>query len=509
MKKSSKQVCPRRTAGILVHPTSFPGPYGIGDLGPFAYRFIDFLKQAGMKLWQVLPLGPTGSEGSPYQSYSSFAGQPLLISPEKCADYGLLTQSDLDQFHPVEGSRVDYANISACKEPLYQKAFQNFLVHLEEDTELSKEFKLFKRRQKDWLLDYSLFMALKKHFDGKSWHKWPKEIRRPEEKTKKRWRKELAEEITYQEFLQFIFYKQWSELREYANSQGIFIIGDIPIFVSDDSADIWANPELFYVTKDGFPTVVSGVPPDYFSATGQLWGNPLYKWPVHKALGYTWWIGRIKAQLALYDYLRIDHFRAFQDYWSIPAKAESALEGKWKPGPRDDFFFALKEALGENLPIIAEDLGIITDEVRALKERVGLPGMKVLQFAFDGNPHNDYLPHSFSSPDCVCYSGTHDNNTTLGWYHEADEKTKDLVRCYMNTDGVLIHWDFIRTCFGTVADKAIVPIQDIFGQDEHHRMNIPGVALGNWGYRFKESDLTHELSDKLLFTARLYGRTTE
>lgn len=421
-------------------------------------------------------------------------------------EYGLLEQTDLDNFYPIPCDRVDYSNILACKEPFFKKAFLAFLKMQEEGAPLAAEFKSFKRKQNYWLADYSLFMALKKNFDGKSWHKWPKPLRRPDNKLKNQWRKKLSTEVLYEEFLQFLFYKQWFELKEYANELGIAIIGDIPIFVSDDSADVWASPELFYLNKEGFPTVVSGVPPDYFSATGQLWGNPLYKWPAHKATDYAWWISRIKAQLALCDYLRIDHFRAFQDYWSIPAKAETALEGRWKPGPREDFFNALKNALGDNLPIIAEDLGIITDEVRTLRDKMGLPGMKILQFAFDGDPHNDYLPHSFPGPNCICYSGTHDNNTTMGWYKESDEKTRNEVRCYMNTDGNQIHWDFIRTCFATVAEKAIVPIQDIFGQDENHRMNVPGTASGNWGYRFSEELLTEELSSRLHFVTKLCGR---
>jgi 4-alpha-glucanotransferase len=506
MKKTIAKTLPKRQSGVLVHPTSFPGPYGIGDLGPAAYRFLDFLKKSGQTLWQVLPLGPTGAEGSPYQSYSSFAGQPLLISPEKCLEYGLLSQEDLDVFYPVAGERVDYSNIWACKEPFFKKAFDAFLKLQGEKSPIIKEFQTFLTKQSDWLSDYSLFMALKKHHDGKSWHEWPKSLRRPTAKTKERWSKKLETEILYEEFLQFLFYKQWFELKEYANENGISIIGDIPIFVSDDSADVWASPELFYVTRDGFPTVVSGVPPDYFSETGQLWGNPLYKWSAHKSTDYQWWIKRIQAQLSLCDYLRIDHFRAFQDYWSIPADSDTALDGQWKPGPRGDFFAAVKKALGDDLPIIAEDLGIITDEVRALRDEVGLPGMKILQFAFDGDPHNDYLPHSFQTTNCVCYSGTHDNNTTVGWYKEADEKTKDTVRCYMNTDGCQIHWDFIRTCFGSIADKAIVPIQDLFGQDETYRMNVPGVASGNWGYRFQEELLTEELSSRLLAVTKLYGR---
>lgn len=496
----------KRQAGILVHPTSFPGPYGIGDLGPAAYRFLDFLKEAGQTLWQVLPLGPTGQEGSPYQSYSSFAGQTLLISPEKCLEYGLLTQKDLDNFYPVQGDRVDYQNILACKEPLYRKAFSAFTSFFGQDSSLSKEFKAFKEEQDFWLSDYSLFMSLKKYFNNESWHHWPKELLCPTQKVKKHWRSLLAQEIAYEEFLQFLFFKQWFELKEYANENDISIIGDIPIFVSDDSADVWASPELFYLTKEGFPTVVSGVPPDYFSATGQLWGNPLYRWPAHKKTGYAWWISRIKAQLRLCDYLRIDHFRAFQDYWSIPASSTTALDGEWKPGPREEFFDAVKKALGEDLPIIAEDLGIITDEVRDLRDTVGLPGMKILQFAFDGDPHNDYLPHSFDTTNCICYTGTHDNDTTVGWYQTADEASKDRVRCYMNTDGSQIHWDFIRTCYGSIAQKAIVPIQDIFGQDSSFRMNVPGVPDGNWGYRFSQDLLTSDLSSRLLTLVQRYGR---
>lgn len=507
-KKKTKQTVPVRQSGVLLHPTSFPGPFGIGDLGPEAYAFIDFLKKAGQTLWQILPLGPTGSEGSPYSSYSSFAGQPLLISPEKLNEYGLITQTDLDMFYPVPEDRVDYSNILACKEPFYKKAFKSFR-HLEKDSPLYEEFLTFKKTEGYWLDDYSLFMSLKKHFNGASWHKWPKSTRRPDEKTKIKWREKLADAILYEEFLQFIFYKQWFELKAYANKNGVSIIGDIPIFVSDDSSDVWASPELFYVTKDGFPTVVSGVPPDYFSKTGQLWGNPLYKWPVHKETGFAWWISRIKAQLALCDILRIDHFRAFQDYWSIPAKAETALEGKWKPGPRKDFFDAVKAALGDDLPIIAEDLGIITDEVVALRDYANLPGMKILQFAFNGDPGNAYLPYNITNPNSVCYTGTHDNTTIVGWYKESSEKTKDMIRRFLNTNGDQIHWDMIRACFGSISYKAIVPMQDLLGQDETYRMNIPGIAEGNWGYRYQKHLLTDGLATHLLSVTKLFGRYQE
>ena len=504
MSKTDKKTVPVRQSGVLVHPTSFPGPYGIGDLGPEAYNFIDFLEKAGQTLWQILPLGPT--DGSPYSAFSSFAGQTLLISPDKLLEYGLLLQADLDMFRPVKGDRVDYSIILACKKPFFKKAFKAFQLHIKEKSPLYEEFLEFKKEQDFWLADYSLFTALKEHFNGDCWHNWPLEVRRPKAAAKKKWRKELADQILYIEFLQFIFYKQWFELKTYANERGISIIGDIPIFVSDDSADVWASPKLFYVTEDGFPTVVSGVPPDYFSKTGQLWGNPLYKWPAHKKTDYAWWISRIKAQLSLCDILRIDHFRAFQDYWSIPADAETALEGHWEPGPREPFFDAVKAALGEDLPIIAEDLGIITEGVVALREYTGLPGMKVLQFAFDGNPGNVHLPYNTTTSNCVAYTGTHDNNTTVGWYKEADEKTKDVVRRFMNTNGNQIHWDFVRTCFGSPALKAIVPMQDILGQDETFRMNVPGVAEGNWGYRYKKEDLTDDLAKYLLSITKLYGR---
>ena len=504
MSKTDKKTVPVRQSGVLVHPTSFPGPYGIGDLGPEAYNFIDFLVKAGQTLWQILPLGPT--DGSPYSAFSSFAGQTLLISPDKLLEYGLLKQADLDMFRPVKGDRVDYSIILACKKPFFKKAFAAFQLHIKEKSPLYEEFVEFKKEQDFWLADYSLFTALKEHFNGDCWHNWPLEVRRPKAAAKKKWRKELAEQILYIEFLQFIFYKQWFELKAYANKNGISIIGDIPIFVSDDSADVWASPKLFYVTEDGFPTVVSGVPPDYFSKTGQLWGNPLYKWPAHKRTGYAWWISRIKAQLSLCDILRIDHFRAFQDYWSIPADAETALEGHWEPGPREGFFDALKEALGDDLPIIAEDLGLITEGVVALRDYTGLPGMKVLQFAFDGNPGNVHLPYNTTTANCVAYTGTHDNNTTVGWYKEADEKTKDVVRRFMNTNGNQIHWDFIRTCFGSPALKAVVPMQDLLGQDETFRMNVPGVAKGNWGYRYQKEDLTDGLAKYLLSITKLYGR---
>lgn len=548
--KPTEKFRPKRMSGILVHPTSFPSPYGIGDLGPGAYEFIEFLKKSGQHLWQVLPLGPTGYEGSPYQPFSSFAGQPLLISPEKLVEEGLLTKEEAkpEELKEDEESkkasdssidRVDYPTVEKTKEKYLRKAFIHFqekLAEIEntepemkeqleensnpesiaktseemenmEDTKLSlkEEYEQFLEKNAFWVDDYALFMAIKKENEGVAVQEWKPSQRHPNEKQKKALREKLIDEVNYQLFIQFIFFKQWHELKKFANDNGIYIIGDIPIYVSGDSSDVWSHPELFHVKKDLKPTLVAGVPPDYFSATGQLWGNPLYKWKVHKKTNFEWWISRIKCQLQLCDYLRIDHFRGFQDYWEVKASAETAIDGRWVPGPRDDFFIALQDALGKDLPIIAEDLGIITDSVRELRDRFELPGMKVLQFGFENIYDNDFMPYHHPA-NSVCYTGTHDNDTTVGWYQKAAPACQDKVRRYMNTDGSSIHWDFIRTCFGSPANMAIVPIQDIFGQGSEFRMNVPGVALGNWGYRFQSEQLNDGLADYVKQLSILYGR---
>lgn len=535
--KPTEKIRPRRMSGILVHPTSFPSPYGIGDLGPGAYEFIEFLKKSGQHLWQVLPLGPTGYEGSPYQSFSSFAGQPLLISPEKLVEEGLLTKEEAkpdEEYITGEKSvieRVDYPTVEKTKEKYLRTAFLHFQEKLTEEEEeseettktksdkkntdseeieetklsLKEEYEQFLEQNAFWIDDYALFMAIKKENEGAGVQFWKPSQKRPNDKQKKALREKLIDEVNYQLFIQFIFFKQWHELKKFANDNGIYIIGDIPIYVSGDSSDVWSHPELFHVKKDLTATLVAGVPPDYFSATGQLWGNPLYKWKVHKKTDFAWWISRIKCQLQLCDYLRIDHFRAFQDYWEVKASAETAIDGRWVPGPRDDFFIALQNALGKDLPIIAEDLGIITDSVRELRDRFELPGMKILQFGFENINDNDFMPYNHPA-NSVCYTGTHDNDTTVGWYQKVAPICQDKVRRYMNTDGSSIHWDFIRTCFGSPANMAIVPIQDIFGQGSDFRMNVPGVALGNWGYRFKSEQLNDGLADYVKQLSILYGR---
>ena len=498
-----KTLSTRRLSGILMHPTSLPGIYGIGDLGPESYAFIDFLKKAGQHIWQTLPLGPTGEFNCPYQCFSSFAGQPLLISPDLLRRDGLLTEEDLKDVPEFPEEKVDYKAVRTYKYALYEKAYRAF-CQLEDDHELPALFEAF-CQETEWLDDYAMFMAIKDSKDGANWLEWEKKYRKPTKTQRTSIAKELKEEIRYQKFLQWVFFKQWSELRAYANANEILLIGDIPIFVSPDSADVWAEPKMFQVTADGYPKVVAGVPPDYFSETGQLWGNPLYNWNYHKKTGYSWWMKRIKAQLALSDIIRIDHFRGLESYWEVPADAETALEGKWKPGPKDAFFETIQETFGKDLPIIAEDLGIITDDVRALRDRFQLPGMNILQFAFEGD-NSAYLPYN-QIANSVCYTGTHDNNTTVGWYEAAPEKVRDKVRRYMNTDGSSIHWDFIRTCFGCPARIAIVPIQDVFGQGEEYRMNIPGVAEDNWAYRARKELFEQDwICDYLNIVTRLYGR---
>ena len=502
MKKATKTLFDKRLSGILMHPTSLPGPYGIGDLGPESYAFVDYLKRAGQHLWQTLPLGPTGQFNCPYQCFSSFAGQPLLISPDLLRKDGLLTDSDLADVPDFPADKVDYGPVGEYKKGLYKKAYAAFR-DLPEDSELVKLFDTF-CRETDWLDDYAMFMAIKASKKGIYWLEWEKKYRKPTKTQKTVIARELEDEIRYEKFLQWVFFRQWLALKAYANEQDVWLIGDIPIFVSPDSADVWSEPQMFKLDKDGFPKVVAGVPPDYFSATGQLWGNPLYDWKYHQKTGFSWWMKRIKAQLTLSDIVRIDHFRGLESYWEIPADAETAVEGKWVPGPGDAFFETVQATFGKDLPIIAEDLGIITDEVKELRDRFDLPGMKILQFAFEGED-SDYLPYN-QPQNCVCYTGTHDNDTSVGWYEKAPEKARDKVRRYMNTDASSIHWDFIRTCLGSPARIAIVPIQDVFGQGSDCRMNVPGVADGNWAYRARKDLFTDWVAEYLKSVTELFGR---
>lgn len=492
-----------RKAGVLAHPSSFPSPYGIGDLGDSAYKFIDFLVGAGQSLWQVLPIGPTGYGDSPYQAFSSFAGQPLIISPTKLHEMGLLSQEDLNDIRPFDPKSIDYGPVITYKFELLKKSF--LLFDNTDDENIKKDYKSFCSKEKGWLSNYALFMATKDYHEGVVWTEWEKDIAFPTEESRKKWTKKLKKQVKYYKYLQYIFYKQWFELKDYANSKGIAIIGDTPIFVAFDSADVWADKELFYLDNKGYPTIVAGVPPDYFSETGQLWGNPLYNWDVHQADGFKWWINKVKGTLKIVDILRIDHFRGFEAYWAIKFGAPTAIEGEWCKAPGLALFEAIQAALGDNLPIIAEDLGVITPEVEEIRDTFNLPGMKILQFGFEAVDENGFLPHHFV-PNSVCYTGTHDNDTTLSWFDGISDEAKDKIRRYMNTDGKSIVWDMIRAAWSSVSRMAVVPLQDIMYLGNEARMNTPGVAEGNWQWRYTEDMLSNSIMEHLYYMTKLYGR---
>lgn len=491
-----------RASGILLHPTSLPGPSGIGELGGEAHSFIDFLFSSKQSLWQVLPLGPTGYGDSPYASFSSFAGNHLLISLRQLAQEDLLDAASLSHTPAFSAAAVDYTVVTAFKMPLLRQSFETFRASASpQQQEAYRQFRLDNQR---WLDDYALFMALKDELSGLPWTQWPPDIAARKPSALSTWRDRLAAQIAFQSYLQYQFYHQWNGLRRYATARGIRIVGDLPIFVAHDSADVWAHPELFYLDTAGLPTVVSGVPPDYFSATGQRWGNPLYRWDALAQTGYAWWIERFRAALALVDLVRLDHFRGFQAYWEIPAEEETAIKGRWAPGPGADLFRALKKAL-RRVPIIAEDLGVITPDVVALRKQFGFPGMRVLQFAFGSDAANEHLPHNYER-HCLVYTGTHDNDTTAGWYTSLGPEEQHTVREYLGTDGRTIHLDLIRLAFSSVADFAIVPLQDVLGLGSEARMNTPGRATGNWTWRYRTEMLMDWQRDWLAYLARLYNR---
>lgn len=494
----------RRYSGILCHPTSLPSPYGIGDMGQGAYDFVDFLEKAGQTLWQVLPLGPTGFGDSPYQSYSVFAGQTLIISPEKLLKQGLLKEEDLKNLPQFDSRQVKYGEVLTWKTKIFRKAFEAF--EETEDKALLEEYQEFLKVHQFWLDDYAFYMAMREENGFQSWLQWAPELQNPLPVVRQQWEKKLEKEIACQKFLQFEFYKQWGELKKYANEKGISIVGDMPIFVSVDSSDVWANKKLFSLDTKGHPLEVAGVPPDYFSVTGQLWGNPLYDWEEHKKQNYRWWISRIKIQLEQVDYLRIDHFRGFEAYWAVPADEETAVNGKWRKGPGSDLFRAIQKELGEELPIFAEDLGLITPEVEKLRDEFHFPGMKVLQFGFEAWPNDSFYPHNFTTDNCICYTGTHDNDTTKGWYDHAPEEARDRVRRYMNCDGGRVHWDFIRVAMSSIAKYAIFPLQDVFGLGSEARMNMPGVLGANWAWRFEKNDLQEWHAKELKLMTQLFNR---
>ncbi|MGQ9630570.1 MAG: 4-alpha-glucanotransferase [bacterium] len=502
-----------RSSGILLHPTSLPGRFGIGDMGDSAYQFVDFLSECYQRIWQILPLGPTGYGDSPYQCFSAFAGNPLLIDLRGLVREGLLSESDLEGAPPFPEDSVDYGPVMEFKMSLLRRSFGNFKARASETPR--GEFEGFCRRNSQWLDDYTLFMSLKGINGGAVWNTWDRDIASRRKSAIEHWTGELADEILFYKYLQWQFFKQWTALKRYANEKGIKIVGDIPIFVAYDSADVWSNPDLFYLDEEGRPTVVAGVPPDYFSEAGQLWGNPLYRWDVMAQRGYSWWIDRFKTTLTTVDIVRLDHFRGFEAYWEIPASETTAIKGRWVKGPGDKFFEAVRNALGE-LPIIAEDLGVITPEVKALRDGFGFPGMKILQFAFGSDAENEYLPHNFTS-NCVVYTGTHDNDTVVGWFtgegtrdstrsQEEIEREREYALKYLGTDGSQINWDFIRLAFASVADTAIVPLQDVLGLGSEARMNLPGSPSGNWRWRFTFDMLTGEIKDRLREMTLIYGR---
>jgi 4-alpha-glucanotransferase len=490
-----------RASGILLHPTSLPGPYGIGDLGPQAYRWLDFLAESGCKLWQILPLGPTGFGDSPYQCFSAFAGNPYLVSPEKLLEDGLLSTDDLVECPQFPVERVDYGAVIPWKLGILDRAYIQFQQNPPEG--LRQEFETFRAAQVSWMNDFALFMALKEAHGGSPWNEWPASLRQRNEEALELARKQHAVAIQRQEFRQFLFFRQWSELRIYARERDIRIIGDLPIFVAYDSTDVWMHPDLFFLDGEGKPTVVAGVPPDYFSSTGQLWGNPLYRWELHAERGYVWWLARLRATLEVVDTVRLDHFRGFAGYWEIPAGNPTAEVGQWIPAPGHNFLRAVEKALGK-LPIIAEDLGVITPDVVALRQAFDLPGMKILQFAFSG-PGNEFLPHHYPY-NCVVYTGTHDNDTTRGWYESAPRVERDFARRYLGCSGKNFVWKLIRLAWSSVAIFALAPMQDFLDLGSEARMNYPSTPSGNWQWRMSPNALTDELKGKVKELNRLYSR---
>jgi 4-alpha-glucanotransferase len=491
-----------RASGVLLHPTSLPGRFGIGELGDEAYRFVDFLASAGQTLWQIMPLGPTGYGDSPYASFSAFAGNPLLISLEHLLGEGLLQEADLEGMPAFPADRVDFGAAIPFKQQLLWRSFERW-------RDLARagqraEFEAFHAENSVWLDDFALFMALKGANGGAAWNSWPRELVTRQRKALAQARKELADEILYHSYIQFQFFRQWAALRRYASEQGIRLIGDLPIFVAYDSADVWANPNLFFIDEQGTMSVVAGVPPDYFSETGQRWGNPLYRWDVLARNGYRWWVERFRQTFKTVDIVRLDHFRGFEAYWEVPAEEETAMNGRWVQGPGAPLFKTLERKLG-SLPIIAEDLGLITPEVDALRLEAGFPGMRVLQFAFDGRADNPYLPYNYV-PETVVYTGTHDNDTTNGWYGGLDFEMRERVLSYIGRRDSSAHWELLRLALASTACWAIIPLQDLLGLGSEARMNTPGVDAGNWGWRYQAWMLNFDLAREVAKLVGCYGR---
>ncbi|NCO76263.1 MAG: 4-alpha-glucanotransferase [Cyanobacteria bacterium] len=501
----------RRLSGILLHPTSLPSDYGIGDLGNGAYRFVDFLAKSDQQVWQILPLGPTGAGNSPYLAYSALAGNPLMISLDILYGDGLLTEEDLEIvktfFQKQTSSRVNFDLVIKEKYPLYRKAFNTF--QNKDDQEYKQEFAEFCDDYSYWLEDYALYMALKDYHHGSAWFQWDEAIAKRHPEVISQWQNKLGDEMFYHKFLQFSFFKQWRNLKKYANEKNVKIFGDIPIYVAHDSVDVWANQDNFCLdAKTGAAALMAGVPPDYFSETGQLWGNPVYDWEVLEKNNFAWWIQRIKGMLEYVDIMRIDHFRGFEAYWAVPEGETTAMNGEWLTAPGDKFFTILEQELGV-LPIVAEDLGVITPEVEQLRDKYKFPGMKVLHFAFDSDRGNGFLPYNYSDRNCVVYTGTHDNDTTVGWFEKRSFNEKKAVVDFLGgicNEG--IHWSLIRLALASVANLAIFPVQDLLGLGSNSKMNTPGTIEDNWSWRYKKDVLTDDISEHLKYLTSLYGRAS-
>ena len=490
-----------RIAGVLLHPTSLPGRYGVGDLGDDVIAFLDWAASAGMHVWQVLPLNPPGYGNSPYGCLSSLAGNPLLISPQRLLQDGLLQPDAVANVPSFPAGHVDFDEATRWKMAILREAFKRYETNTPAD--LRRALGLFEAEEREWLDDFALFMAVKEREGGSAWWEWDPAIAHRDAAAIRKARRELHDELRFQKFAQFLFFRQWTAVREAAHARGIQIMGDVPIYVAGDSADVWANRDLFQMDEEGQPIVVAGVPPDYFSTTGQRWGNPLYRWDKLKETGYHWWITRIRTNLEMADVVRLDHFRGFAAYWEIPASEPTAVHGRWMPGPGIALFDALRNALGE-LPLVAEDLGFITEEVHELRRATGLPGMRILQFGF-GAPDSPHLPHRFDR-HTVVYTGTHDNDTARGWFEGAADAERELARTYLGDDCRDFAWALIRAAYTSVANTAIVPLQDILGLGGEGRMNTPGDAQHNWAWRVEAGALTREHAERLRRLAEISGR---
>ncbi|PSQ94578.1 MAG: 4-alpha-glucanotransferase [Bacteroidetes bacterium SW_7_64_58] len=499
----------RRVSGILLHITSLPSEYGVGDLGPAAYRFADFLTRTNQRLWQMLPVGPIGPGASPYSSPSTFAGNPLLISPQPLIENGLVTDEELAPLAELPNDHVDYARLVPRKRKVLRTAFRRF----QDDTTTidATRLKKFRDTQSAWLDEYALYAALKEAHDGAPWTEWTPALAHRKPEALDRARKTHAAAIEKHIFWQYLFHRQWTALQAYCRARDIRLFGDLPIYVAHDSADVWAHQDLFHLDGEGEPNVMAGVPPDYFSPEGQLWGNPIYRWDRMQERGYRWWTERLRRAFDLFDLVRLDHFRGFDEYWQIPADHSTAIDGEWKEGPGAPFFKAMKDEF-EELPVIAEDLGIITDSVKALRDTFEFPGMAVLHFAFGGSPDNEFLPHNHRR-NLVVYTGTHDNNTTVGWWEEElSDEGKEFARSYLNLpeheEDVDIHRSAVRAIIASVADRVVFPLQDVIGLGSEGRMNTPGTMDGNWAWRFTPEQLSEEDEEVLEKLTHLYGRAS-